>query len=198
MKRFFSGLRKKAIPTAVKDDDRFGTGLWRHNRDRFIRAVDRYYTTAVALHEARDSGGSATSGATSGAASGAASEGSSDGEAATASAKDPIDVIVDGTHRLNALVDVVDDLTATLHARYPVTGQVVPGPVRQAVGEAPELLTKASSKVGEAVLAASMARSDESSGRSIDSSAEATVRFITDAEVLLGRAREILARVEAP
>lgn len=194
MKRFFSGLRKKAIPTAVKDDDRFGTGLWRHNRDRFIRAVDRYYTTAVALHEARDSGGSATSGA----ASGAASEGSSDGSVTAASAKDPIDVIVDGTHRLNALVDVVDDLTATLHARYPVTGQVVPGPVRQAVGEAPELLTKASSKVGEAVLAASMARSDESSGRSIDSSAEATVRFITDAEVLLGRAREILARVEAP
>lgn len=194
MKRFFSGLRKKAIPTAIKDDDRFGTGLWRHNRDRFIRAVDRYYTTALALHEARDSGGSATSGATSG----AASEGSSDGEATTTSAKDPIDVIVDGTHRLNALVDVVDDLTATLHARYPVTGQVVPGPVRQAVGEAPELLTKASSKVGEAVLAASMARSDESSGRSIDSSAEATVRFITDAEVLLGRAREILARVEAP
>ena len=189
MKRFFSGLRKKAIPTAVKDDDRFGTGLWRHNRDRFIRAVDRYYTTAVALHEARDSGGSATSVATS--------AGSSDGEATAASAKDPIDVIVGGTHRLNALVDVVDDLTATLHARHPVTGQVVPGPARQAVGDAPELLTKASSKVGEAVLAASMARSDGPSGRSIDSSAEATVRFITDAEELLGRAREILARVEA-
>lgn len=192
MKRFFSGLRKKAT-TAVKDDDRFGTGLWRHNRDRFIRAVDRYYTTAVALHEARDSADSATSGA----ASGAASAGSSDGDATTASAKDPIDVIVDGTHRLNALVDVVDDLTSALHARHPVPGQVVPGPVRQAVGDAPELLTKASSKVGEAVLAASMARSDGPSGRSIDSSAEATVRFVTDAEELLGRAREILARVEA-
>ncbi|WP_156483936.1 hypothetical protein [Brevibacterium linens] len=178
MKRFLSGLRKKATKTAIKDDDRFGTGLWRHNRDRFIRAVDRYYTTAVALHEARDSDGSATSGA--------------------ASAKDPVDVIVDGTHRLNALVEVVDDLTATLHTRFPVTGQVVPGPARQAVGDAPELLTKASSKVGEAVLAASMARSDGQSGRSIDSNAEATVRFITDAEELLGRAREILARVEEP
>nr|WP_245395914.1 hypothetical protein [Brevibacterium permense] len=171
--------------------------MWRHNRDRFIRAVDRYYTTAVALHESRDSGGSAISGTASGAISGTASAGSSDGSVTAAPAKDPIDVIVDGTHRLNALVDVVDDLTATLHARHPVTGQVVPGPTRQAVGDSPELLTKASSKVGEAVLAASMARADESSGRSIDSSAEATVRFITDAEELLGRAREILAKVEA-
>ncbi|SMX80564.1 hypothetical protein [Brevibacterium linens] len=192
MKRFFSGLRKKTTKTAVRDDDRFGTGLWRHNRDRFIRAVDRYYTTAVALHEARDSGGSATSSAAS-----ARVEDTSDGKATAASAKDPIDVIVDGTHRLNALVDVVDDLTATLHARCPVTGQVVPGPTRQVVGDVPELLTKASSKVGEAVLAASMARSEGPTGRSIDSSAEATVRFITDAEELLGRAREILARVEA-
>ncbi|MGO1290925.1 MAG: hypothetical protein ACTMH0_06475 [Brevibacterium linens] len=188
MKRFFSGLRKKAT-TAVRDDDRFGTGLWRHNRDRFIRAVDRYYTTAVALHEARDSGGSTTSSA--------ASADTSDGEDITASATDPVDVIVDGTHRLNALVDVVDDLTATLHARCPVTGQVVPGPTRQVVGDVPELLTKASSKVGEAVLAASMARSEGPTGRSIGSSAEATARFITDAEELLGRAREILARVEA-
>ena len=150
---------------AGTDDQRFGTGLWRHNRDRFLRAVDRYYTTALALHEAR-------------------------------TCDDAIDIIVDGTHRLNALVDVVDELTATLHARFPVTGQVVPGPARQAVGDAPELLTKASSKVGEAVLAASMARSEVPTGRSIDSSAEATVRFISDAEELLGRAREILARVE--
>jgi hypothetical protein len=192
VKRFFSGLRKKATTTAVKDDDRFGTGLWRHNRDRFIRAVDRYYTTAVALHEAQDSGGSATSGTAS-----ANADDTSDGKATAASAKNPVDVIVDGTHRLNALVDIVDGLTAALHTRCPVTGQVVPGPARQAVGDAPELLTKASSKVGEAVLAASMARSERPTGRSIDSSAEATARFITDAEELLGRAREILARVEA-
>ncbi|WP_228278301.1 hypothetical protein [Brevibacterium limosum] len=187
MKRFFSGLRKKASKTAVKDDDRFGTGLWRHNRDRFIRAVDRYYSTAVALHVARGSGGTAP---------GAASVGSPDNEATAASAKDPVDVIVDGTHRLNALVEVVDDLTAALHARHPVTGQVVPGPARRAVGDVPELLTKASSKVGEAVLAASMARSEGPSGRSIDSSAEATVRFISDAGELLGRAQAIIARVE--
>lgn len=186
MKRFFSGLRKKAT-TAVRDDDRFGTGLWRHNRDRFIRAVDRYYTTAVALHEARDSGGSTTSSA--------ASADTSDGEDITASAKDPIDVIVDGTHRLNALVDVVDGITADLHARCPVTGQVVPGPDRNAVGDVPELLTKASSKVGEAVLAASMARTEAPAGRPIDSSAQATARFIADAEELLGRARENLARL---
>ena len=183
MKRLFAGLRRKAGRSAQKagtDDERFGTGLWRHNRDRFIRAVDRYYTTAVALHEARTPG-------EPGAASAKVSPGESD--------KDPIDVIVDGTHRLNALVDVVDEITADLHARFPLSGQVVPGPVRNSVGDAPELLTKASSKVGEAVLAASMARADARAGRPIRAGAQATESFVADAEELLGRARENLARL---
>lgn len=182
MKRLLSGLVKKAHRTGG-DDERFGTGLWRHNRDRFIRVVDRYYTTALALHEARPSGDSAASGAASAR------------DEVTGAGRDPVDVIVDGTHRLNALVDVVDGITADLHARCPVTGQVVPGPDRNAVGDVPELLTKASSKVGEAVLAASMARTEAPAGRPIDSSAQATARFIADAEELLGRARENLARL---
>lgn len=192
MKGFLARFTKAGRSRQVSDDDRFGTGLWRHNRDRFIRAVDRYYTTAAALHEARNSGGSVAAGAAS-----AKEEGPPDidSRATAASANDPVDVIVDGTHRLNALVDVVDGITADLHARCPVTGQVVPGPDRNAVGDVPELLTKASSKVGEAVLAASMARTEAPAGRPIDSSAQATARFIADAEELLGRARENLARL---
>ena len=70
--------------------------------------------------------------------------------------------------------------------------------VWQALGDAPELLTKASSKVAEAVLAASMARSEAPAGKPIDSSARATERFISDAEELLERARQNLARLEQP
>ena len=194
MIRFFDRLRHRAGrgpdrsgSEAGTDDQRFGTGLWRHNRDRFLRAVDRYYTTALALHEARTCGDTAESAA-------ASARDATDGTAE----HDPIDIIVDGTHRLNSLVPVVDDITAALHRTHPVTGQIVPGPARQALGDAPELLTKASSKVAEAVLAASMARSEAPAGKPIDSSARATERFIFDAEELLERARQNLARLEQP
>ena len=33
------------------EEKRFGTGLWRQHRDRFSRAVDRFFDTASALHE---------------------------------------------------------------------------------------------------------------------------------------------------
>lgn len=171
MKRFFAGLAKKARQSSrLNDDQRFGTGAWRQNRDRFIRAVDRYYNTALALHESRATPDSPT----------------------TSANEVPVDLIVDGTHRLNELVTTVDEITAWLHTHHPVTGQIIPGPTRQAVGNAPELLTKASSKVAEAVLSASMART-EAAGRPIESSAQATQRFITDAADLLQRARAQVA-----
>lgn len=174
MKRFFAGLAKKTgRPTHLSDDTRFGTGLWRHNRDRFIRAVDRYYTTALALHRSR----------------------AADATTAAEAGTDPIDLIVDGTHRLNELVSVVDEITAWLHTHHPVTGQIIPGPTRRVVGDAPELLTKASAKVAEAVLTASMART-EAAGQPIDSNARATERFITDAAELLERAKENLDRLD--
>ena len=103
------------------------------------------------------------------------------------------DTIVDGTHRLNELVPVVDEITAWLHAHHPVTGQVVPSHTRMEVGDTPELLTKASSKVAEAVLAASMARTELMAGRAIGPSALATERFISDAAQLLDRARGSLS-----
>src|SRR5699024_1629654 len=96
---FFDRLRRRVGRGAGRsgseagtDDQRFGTGLWRHNRDRFLRAVDRYYTTALALHEARTSGDTAESAAASARdeTEGAAVD-PTDGTAE----HDPIDVIVD-------------------------------------------------------------------------------------------------------
>ena len=166
MKNIFSGLRKPGGSSSRKGpDQQFGTGLWRHNRNRFIRAVDRYYTTTVAIHEL-----------------------SADGRSASADAN----TIIEGTKRLNDLVPVVDEITARLNTHHPVSGQVVPGHTRNAVGDTPELLTKASSKVAEAVLAASMARTEIIAGRQIGPSATATARFISDAAQLLERVQENL------
>ncbi|SMX98197.1 hypothetical protein BSP239C_02884 [Brevibacterium sp. 239c] len=163
MKNIFSGLRKPGGSSSRKGpDQQFGTGLWRHNRDRFIRAVDRYYTTSVAIHKLP-----------------------ADGQDPSADAN----TIIDGTRRLNDLVPIVDEVTAWLHTNHPVSGQVVPGHTRNAVGDTPELLTKASSKVAEAVLAASMARTEIIADRPIGPSAKATERFISEAAQLLERAQ---------
>ena len=167
MKNIFSGLRKPGGSSSRKGpDQQFGTGLWRHNRDRFIRAVDRYYTTCVAIHELP-----------------------AEGQSPSADAN----MIIDGTQHLNDLVPAVDEITGWLHAHHPVSGQVVPGHTRHAIGDTPELLTRASSKVAEAVLAASMARTEIIAGRSISPSAKATERFISDAAQLLDRAQGNLA-----
>lgn len=167
MKNILFGRRKPGAPSPRGGpDQQFGTGLWRHNRDRFIRVVDRYYTTSVAIHEL-----------------------SAEGQSPSADAN----TIIDGTQHLNDLVPIIDEITAWLHTHHPVSGQVVPGRTRSVVDGAPELLTKASSKVAEAVLAASMARSEIIAGRPIGPSAKATERFISDAAQLLERARDNLA-----
>ncbi|MGO2037250.1 MAG: hypothetical protein ACTH2U_12285 [Brevibacterium sp.] len=194
MKRFLSGLRKKAGRAGrsahLDDDERFGTGLWRHNRDRFIRAVDRYYTTAVSIHEARTGAPEPETTSARAPEPGTPESGTTE--------HDPVNTIVDGTHRLNALVAIVDEITERLHADHPVSGQVVPGPARRTIGDTPELLTKASSKVAEAVLAASMARTEILAGKPIGSGARATARFIDDAAELLERAQANLDKVEEP
>lgn len=175
MKNIFSGLRKSGGPSARKGPDQeFGTGLWRHNRDRFIRAVDRYYTTSVAIHQL-------------------SGDDQASAEANEHSSTTAANTIVDGTQRLNDLVPVVDEITAWLNTHHPVSGQVVPSYTRNAVGDTPELLTRASSKVAEAVLAASMARTEIIAGRAIGPSAKATERFISDAAELLERAQENLS-----
>ncbi|MDN5808412.1 hypothetical protein [Brevibacterium sp.] len=186
MKNIFSGLKKPGRSSSRKGPDQeFGTGLWRHNRDRFLRGVDRYYTTSVAIHELPANGRSSADDQ----ASAVANEHSSTTD---------VNTVIEGTQRLNDLVPTVDEITAWLHTHHPVSGQVVPGHTRKAVGDTPELLTKASSKVAEAVLAASMARTEIIAGRPIGPSAQATERFITDAAELLGRARESISGGERP
>ncbi|WP_453985428.1 hypothetical protein [Brevibacterium casei] len=178
-----------------RPDKQFGTGLWRHNRDRFLRAVDRYYATAVAIHDAAgtDPASDSEAGAPETSAQSARGQGTGAPGSAAASARE---TIMAGTHRLNDLASDVDDLTARLHARWPIDDQVVPGHVRAAVGDSPELLTRASAKVAEAVLAASMVRAGTAEGSALTSAAAATERFITDAADLLDRAREIIAEAE--
>lgn len=184
MKRLFS-FRSRG------PDKRFGTGLWRHNHDRFLRAVDRYYATAVAIHEAgpaRTATGEPSPGEPDSAGTGA-----DDAEAAAASARE---LIMAGTHRLNDLATRIDALTERLHARWPIEDQVVPGHVRAEVGDTPEVLTRASAKVAEAVLAASMVRAQTAVGPALTSAAAATERFITDATELLDRAERTVTEAE--
>lgn len=178
-----------------RPDKQFGTGLWRHNRDRFLRAVDRYYATAVAIHEAAGTElvPRLDASAADAAASAADGQGTGTPGSAAASARE---TIMAGTHRLNDLASEVDDLTARLHARWPIDDQVVPGHVRAAIGDSPELLTRASAKVAEAVLAASMVRAGTAEGSALTSAAAATKRFITDAADLLDRARRTITEAE--
>lgn len=180
--KFLPAIKKLPKPGRVRTnaDRRFGTGLWRHNRDRFARAVDRYYTTAVAIHEALDSG------------SGKDAKADPANQANATDQANAAEIIIQGTTRLNELAETVDEVTADLHARHPVVGQVVPALTRQFIMETPELLTKASAKVAEAVLAASMARTELATGRPITSSARACQQFIDDATHLIERAQTIL------
>ncbi len=190
MKKLFSFRRRRADGP----DEQFGTGLWRHNHDRFLRAVDRYYTTALAIHTAAptDAAGEGSAPTEPAAAGQPTHEpGATAPEPAAASARD---AIMAGTHRLNDLATEIDEITAWLHTHCPVDGQVVPGPVRRVVGDTPELLTRASSKVAEAVLAASMARAGTAT---LTSTATATERYITDAAELLAQVRRILAEADA-
>ncbi|WP_349827014.1 hypothetical protein [Brevibacterium litoralis] len=116
-------------------DEVYGTGLWRAHRDRFVRAVDRYYETAVALRNEADGPGGADSPA------GSAAE-----------------TVARGTVVLNALTDRVDALIARLHAEHPVEGSVIPATVRAHVGQTSELLSRAAGTVSEACQAAAMSR----------------------------------------
>ena len=189
MKKLFSFRRRRADGP----DEQFGTGLWRHNHDRFLRAVDRYYTTSLAIHTAApaDAAGEDSSPTDVAVSQPTREPGATAPEPAAASARD---AIMAGTHRLNDLATEIDEITAWLHTHCPVDGQVVPGPARQVVGDTPELLTRASSKVAEAVLAASMARAGTAT---LSSTATATDRYITDAAELLAQVRRILAEADA-
>ncbi len=128
--RFFQGLRKKE----PQPDDLYGTGVWRQHRDRFNRAVDRFFVTASRLHE------EAQAGAT---------------QAAHVQAAEHIATL---THTLNQVAQQMDHCARTLHTHVPVNEQTIPAQVRTQVGTLPELMSRAATKVAEAAQAAAMVR----------------------------------------
>ena len=137
--RFFQGLRKKE----PQPDDLYGTGVWRQHRDRFNRAVDRFFVTASRLHEEVHAG-----------AAGGAGKGASAQEAHVQAAES----LAALTHTLNQVAQQVDDCARTLHAHVPVNEQTIPAQVRTQVGTLPELMSRAATKVAEAAQAAAMVR----------------------------------------
>ena len=134
--RFFQGLRKKE----PQPDDLYGTGVWRQHRDRFNRAVDRFFVTASRLHEEVNAGG--------------AGKGAGTLEAHVQAAES----LAALTHTLNQVAQQVDDCARTLHAHVPVNEQTIPAQVRTQVGTLPELMSRAATKVAEAAQAAAMVR----------------------------------------
>lgn len=134
--RFFQGLRKKE----PQPDDLYGTGVWRQHRDRFNRAVDRFFVTASRLHEEVNAGG--------------AGKGASAQEAHVQAAES----LAALTHTLNQVAQQVDDCARTLHTHVPVNEQTIPAQVRTQVGTLPELMSRAATKVAEAAQAAAMVR----------------------------------------
>lgn len=129
--KFFQGLRKKE----PQPDDLYGTGVWRQHRDRFNRAVDRFFVTASRLHEETQA------------------------EAKTSEAHvQAAEQIAALTHTLNQVAQQVDNCARTLHTHVPVNEQTIPAQVRTQVGTLPELMSRAATKVAEAAQAAAMVR----------------------------------------
>ncbi|MDK7750664.1 hypothetical protein QP572_09935 [Brevibacterium sp. UMB10442] len=182
--RFFQGLRKKE----PQPDDLYGTGVWRQHRDRFNRAVDRFFVTASRLHE------EAQAGAT---------------QAAHVQAAEHIATL---THTLNQVAQQMDHCARTLHTHVPVNEQTIPAQVRTQVGTLPELMSRAATKVAEAAQAAAMVRAqvrttsggvtensvtDESSeaGPAEVAGASAAHTYVDDAAKLVDECHRIAERI---
>ena len=109
---------------------RLGTGLWRQHRERFSRAVDRFYTTVSTLHE----------------------------EHAQSAAAPQIEDLARLTLVLNALDQRIEALAETCHRAVPLDGLVFPADGRARLGDVPEHLSRASALVAQAAQSAAMLR----------------------------------------
>lgn len=184
------GTRRSARGGARAEERRFGTGLWRQHHDRFLRAVDRFYTTAVDLRAEAEQA-SPTPAATSPDAASSASTAPAESPRATAPA-DAAEVVARQTLVLNDLADRFDRLTETCHARYPLDDLVVPAEVRTEVGMLPTLMSKAAAKTAEACQAAAMARVAVRTGTDPGQAARAAERYVGDSSALVARCEEAL------
>ena len=191
-------MRKKE----PQPDDLYGTGVWRQHRDRFNRAVDRFFVTASRLHEEVNAG-----------AGGAGKEA---GAGSNAGAQDDhvraAESLASLTHTLNQVAQQVDDCARTLHTRVPVNEQTIPAQVRTQVGTLPELMSRAATKVAEAAQAAAMVRAqvrttsggvteksatDETSqaGPAEVTGVSAARRYVDDAASLVDECHRIAERI---
>lgn len=155
----------------LSDDTTYGTGVWRQHRDRFNRAVDRFYVTAVGLsHDAAATSDTAATPDTA--------------------VQQAAQRIAELTHTLNDAAHTVDQIAARLHARVPVDGQTIPAGVRAQVGQVPQLLSRAAGKVAEAGQAAAMVRTQVRGNTSL-TGVDAAARYVGDAAELVRRAQSI-------
>lgn len=181
--KFFQGLRKKE----PQPDDLYGTGVWRQHRDRFNRAVDRFFVTVSRLHEEVHAGAGSNAGA-------------QDPHVAAA------EQLAALTHTLNQVAQQVDDCARTLHTHVPVNEQTIPAQVRTQVGTLPELMSRAATKAAEATQAAAMVRAQvrttsggvaENSGTDAGQVAgvSAAQKYVGDAARLVEECHAIAARI---
>ena len=146
---------------------RWGTGLWRQHRDRFSRAVDRFYTTVSTLH--REHGQSA-----------AASQ---------------IEQLAQLTLVLNDLDARIEVLAEICHRAVPLDGLVFPADGRQRLGDVPEHLSRASAHIAQAAQAAAMLRARLATHP--DEPAAALDGFAEAARGYVDRATDLIAEAEA-
>lgn len=174
-----TGARRKTTAQA-SPDVRFGSGLWRQHHDRFMRAVDRFYTTAVALR----------ADAQTLRESEAAEAATEAVEAATVAAE----TIAQQTLVLNDLATRIGALSAACHARFPLHHLVLPAAVRMEVGALPELVSRAAVKVSEACQAAAMARVAVRTGSDPLAAADSARAYAADAARVVAQCESALPR----
>lgn len=149
------------------EEKRFGTGLWRQHRDRFSRAVDRFFDTASALHE---------------------EHGESDAAA-------QIGELAQLTLVLNDLDERVAALAETAQRAFPLEGLVFPADGRARLGDVPERLSRASALVAQALQSATMLRARLAMDPQAPSAGSA--EYADAARTYVDRAAGLIAEAEA-
>lgn len=151
-------------------EKRFGTGLWRQHRERFSRAVDRFFETASALHE---------------------EHGASDAAA-------QIDELAQLTLVLNELDERVAVLAEAAQRAVPLEGLVFPAEGRTRLGDVPERLSRASALVAQALQSAMMLRARLTTGpHGPHGQSARSAEYADAARTYVERATGLIAEAEA-
>lgn len=170
-----TGLLAKILGSKRQEtpDIRFGKGLWRQHRDRFARAVDRFYTSVSALHTAVDAGRLPDVDAVRG----------------------DLEALAQLTVDLNALDERVAEAAAACQRLVPLETLVFPAAGRELLGDVPESLSRASSLVAQSAQDAAMVRAAAVMGTPAGRAAASARRYADDAAAAIAAAEERIARV---